>query len=290
MTNSNYSKPFLTLNVNSNKNTPKICPNLILPNFARTKELTLPCAPKTPLITPRIGMSQTNKQDNHQNEENPWLPCRNEGSLNVKIAAITPIGTIAMVPTSDRRPVPTPRNISTPRYQNSLKSPGKFLTLKVINEDGKIQKDPILDATIYLDCNKTKDYKYVANKMKTLSENTLSLHRQYKNILKPLINISGKVSSKEFETALQIYENNQVYYQDRIDNKDMDLSVIKYSLTQLEYWFLLIIEPMSNTIDDVREREHFKLRKGISSYCDPELYNYITPATPQILNQIINNI
>ncbi|CAH6421725.1 Hypothetical protein HVR_LOCUS1365 [uncultured virus] len=295
--------------------------------------------PKTPLVIPKIGMSKgkgCTTPSNCKSEttlgpnENPWLPSRNEGSSDVKIAAITPIGTIAMVPTIHKRPPFTPRyqpltprnqpltprnqpltprnQPLTPRNQpltpgnqpltpgNQPLTPGKYLTLKMVNEQGTtpitIQTDPILTATIYLDFTKPRDqdYGYVANKMKAIRENTLTLQQQYKNDLKPLINASGRVSVKIFEEALQIYENNQVYYQDRIDDRDLDLPTVRARLTELEQWFLCIIEP--KPIDDIPswiDRERNKLIKGISSYCDPELYPYIVPASAHVLKFITLN-
>ena len=240
---------------------------------------TNPNQPPTPLVTPRVGIPKavpSNNESSLAQDENPWLPPHSEGSSEIKIAAITPIGTIAMVPTVDKRPPPTPRRLPPTPGTNSTPA----------------QIDPILNATIYLDCTRSEDqdYKHVASKMRTISENTLTLHRQYKNHLKPLINVSGLVSSNIFEDALLIYENNQVYYQDRIDDHCIDLPTIKICLTKLEHWFLCIIEPKDN--DDVAawiNREHYKITKGITTYCDPELHQYITPAPIHIINFIINN-
>lgn len=243
----------------------------------------IPHAPTTPLLIPNIGIAKSNNAPTPSTilapDEDPWLPQRTEGSSEVKIAAITPIGTIAMVPTTDKRP-PTPRRLPF--------TPGRHLTLKVVNDPDP--NDPILTATIYLDCTKDQDYDHVAARMRSITENTLTLQRQYKNNLKPLINVVGKVSSEVFEEALLIYENNQVYYQDRIDNNDLDIKTIQDRLTELEYWFLCIIEPRSNdNITDWIERERTKLIKGISAYCDPELYPYITPAPAHIRDLITQN-
>ena len=272
--------------------------SLAMPNYAlrKTRQHTqnienVPIVPvvnnvietraKTPLVTPRFGIAKTpgtNKspatiyntskyvdvdfETTLKPGENPWLPHKINGFVDIKITGLTPIGTIAMVPTLDKRPPPTPRRYIAP-------TPGRNLTLRVMD------LDPILNATIMLDLTKS-DYHHVANRMRSITENTINLQKQYTNELQPLLNISGHVSRKRFEEALGIYENNQVYYQDRMDDKKLDINTIKRSLTELERWFLNIIEP--KPIDDVeswKEREEFKLTKGISSYCDPELHQHI---------------
>jgi hypothetical protein len=282
-------------------------------------EETVPPSAKTPLIIPKIGIikgtpttplhiiSEENEQihgskdpflDNlskidHiypvdknntelQLDENPWLPPKIDGISDVKIAAITPIGTIAMVPTSDKRPPVTPRKLPA--------TPGRHLTLRVIDENtGEVKIDPILTTTIYLDCTKQEDqdYYHVSNRMRKITANTTTLQKQYSTEFKPLINITGKVSYSQFEEALSIYENNQVYYQDRLDDHTLDLDSIRIGLTTLEHWFACIIEPKSqDDPDSWRERELSKLTKGITSYCDSDLYKYIQPLPPHIISFI----
>jgi len=215
--------------------------------------------------------------------ENPWYITPAENSGEIKIAAITPIGTIAMVPTIDKRP-PTPRlvKLSSDYHTNTTRlppTPGKHLTLMVVDEvTGQIKEDPLFTATIYLDCTKPedRDYNYVALKMRSITQNTISLQKQYINELRPLVDASGCVSHSAFDRLLSIYENNQVYYQDRIDDNGLDIPTIKARLTELEHWFMCIIEPKSE--DDVASwqiREKSKLTKGVSPYCDTELYPYI---------------
>jgi len=262
---------------------------------------------KTPIQIPKIGIpghssNQTKndlgggivKEDTQdellQPEENPWLVLTNEGTSDVKITGVTPIGTIAKVPTLDKRPVHTPRRLLPP-------TPTRHLTLCVIDENtGNAKIDPLLTATIYLDCTRPEDqdYNHVANKMRSITESTTTLQKQYINELKALPAISGNVSHDVFEYALSIYENNQVYYQDRIDDCKLDTETIKQKLTELEHWFMCIIEPNApgNHADDIiarKEREEFKLNRGISRYCDPELYPYITPANTDIRSFICKN-
>jgi hypothetical protein len=145
-----------------------------------------------------------------------------------------------------------------------------------------VKIDPLLNATIYLDLTKPEDqdYHYVTTRMRSISKNTLDLQRQYKNTLRPILPLVGFVTPAQFEEALSIYENNQVYYQDRIDDQDLAISAIQLALTQLEHWFMLIIEPKPIDPEDLpawRERELTKINTGYSSYCDPDLHQYIQP-------------
>jgi len=269
-------------------NKTKFPPSLTLPNCARNKishtnELPMEKDFNIPLIIPTIGLIKTPKKSSSKLEnEDPWIPPKTDGPPDIKIAAVTPIGTIAMVPTSDKRPA-TPKRLSI--------TPRQHLTLKIINGT----EDPILTTAIYLDCTKQEDqdYHHVSEKMRKISTNTMTLQKQYSNEYKPLIDIRGKVSHSIFEEALSIYENNQVFYQDRIDSigeGQQDLDTIRIGLTTLEHWFGCIIEPKSQ--DDLiswKERELFKITKGLTAYCDPELYKYIQPFPPQIIEFIKQN-
>lgn len=272
---------------------------LITPNFAKNKssfqQTIIPPKIASPTLTlPKIGTPRLIISDNHNLippnimtpklkisepisdiEENPWIPPKPEGNTDVKIISSTPIGTIPLVPTCDMRP-PTPKRLVNKYPKNSQK-----VVLNIINEP-KI--DPLLTTAIYLDCTKQedRDYNHVSNKMKSIT-NVISLHRKYLTQLKPIPNISGKVSHKDFEEALSIYENNQVYYQDRLDDKSIDVKTISQRLTELEYWFICIIEPKPLIQEDVqqwRDRELFKIKNGLTSYCDPEVHKYITKAGP----------
>lgn len=237
--------------------------------------------PNSPLYIPRIGIMKEmpNRGPTSPNvlspEENPWLPPKVEGAGELKITAITPIGTIAMVPTCDKRPPPTPRKLP--------QTPNRNLTLRVVDEHtGEAKIDPLLTATIYLDCTKPEDrnYDYVAQRMRVITETTAGLQHQYSTQFRTLINVSGRVSQRMFEDVLAIYENNQVYYQDRIDDQAIPIQSIKDGLNALEQWFGCIIEPKPRDTDELEawhDREMKKLTKGVTAYCDPELYKYIIP-------------
>ena len=199
----------------------------------------------------------------------------------MKLAAITPIGTVSMVPTCEKRACRTPRR--TPQ------TPGKYITLDVIGES---TIDPLFTTAIYLDRKGSgnQNYNYVAERMRSITAQTISLQKRYSTEIKPMINISGKVPQHVFDQVLLLYENNQVYYQDCIDNQNLQADDIKVGLTQLEQWFMCIIEPRPTDNADTeawKNRELMKLATGISSYCDPELHSYIRPLPPDIRTAII---
>ena len=281
------------------------------PAFARSPQIVRSgnVLPRAPLSVPNMGRIGNMVG----NDNNPWLPPPPEGARDVKIIAMTPIGTICMVPTLDKRPPVTPRYSRPP-----LHSPGRYITLKVygreigpytspigsiaINNSNQFLGDgskinpqdddsSLLRASIYLDCSKSgdKDYNHVANKMRSITQNTIALQSKYKNELKTLPDVRGRVSAHVFDNLLSLYENNQVYYQERIDDHSLDKSTISSLLTQLEHWFICIIEPRPRIADDIeawKERERNKCLNGRSAYCDPELYEYVERAPVSILSFI----
>jgi hypothetical protein len=276
---------------------PAPAPSIILPPIATPKQ-SLISTPKQPPIatpkqppiatpklppiaTPKQELMQTPKQELKQKSlwdefDSLWLPPKSEHAMEVKITGVTPIGTVVKVPTSDER--------------FSLKD------IKGIKKyyDDDPDMTPILTASIYFDNDKTRSGNYVANKMRSISENTSKLQKQFTNTLQNPINVQGNISPELFEKALNIYENNQVYYQDQLDEPNPDIKSITKHLTELEHWFIFAIEP-SPTNEDPEElqarnnREQFKLTRGLSPYCDPDLYDYITPITStqkQILKEM----
>lgn len=268
----NYINTIILEN-NSNPSNIILPPKLKIPVGAYKPKVNDPLPKIDKFTTTYINSDNINKQT-----ENPWLYFNPDASSEIKIVGQTPIGTIAAVPTSSNRPT-TPKRLIRPK---------QYMTLRIVDQNGfDINNDPILDATIYLDCTRTEDQKYdhVSNKMKSITHNILSLQKQYTNQLKPLINISGVVSIENFEIALAIYENNQVFYQDCLDNSSLNIDDIKIQLTNLEHWFMAIIEPKPKLIieiDEWRKRELFKLTNGYSSYCDPLLLSYISPPSNEL--------
>lgn len=84
-----------------------------------------------------------------------------------------------------------------------------------------------------------------------------------------------------FDEALDIYENNQSYYLNKIekyhDNK-IQSSYIR-DAEKLERWFYRIVEPKPTNEEDItewEERNEFKKTHTYSSYCDKEMIKYYT--------------
>jgi hypothetical protein len=119
--------------------------------------------------------------------------------------------------------------------------------------------------------SKDRDANYVANRMRDVIEHTNK--SELKIELMDMIKVEGWVKPDVFEQALNIYENNQMYYQKLLMIEE-DIGIIK-DLLKLEYWFMCIIEPEAkDELKDWRDREIFKLLKGKSVYCDQSLYKY----------------
>ena len=241
--------------------TPPILPKVATPNFKPAKITISPILPTffTSKFTPKVYLPFIDKNT----ANNVWLPPKTGNNKQMKIMTKTALGTVPIVPTVISRILHKPINV-------------------VLNIISKEEIDPILKATIYLDSTKEQDrpYNYVSERMRSITEGIISLNKQHKTEFQPLLDIVGKVNEKLFELALSIYENNQVFYQDRIDDNTIDMSLIKQGLTHLEYWFMFIAEPKPIFKDEIvswKERESCKIEKGITSYCDPELYFYITP-------------
>jgi hypothetical protein len=214
-------------------------------------------------------------------ENDPWMPERPSRPPDIKIIGITPVGTIPAVPTAEKRP-------DTPRY--GPMTPHRSLTLEVVDPNTKVATiDPILTSAIYLDCTKPEDqdYNHVANRMRTISTTVSALRKSYQTSYRQVPALRGHVTHTQFEDALSAYENNQVYFQDRLDNKDMPIADINRHLTELEHWFMCIIEPRPrDDVDDWRRREASKIANKFSAYCDPELHKHIQPAPESVINYI----
>lgn len=195
-------------------------------------------------------------------EGNPWLPPKIEGAGQITVAGITPLGGLKKLPTSDIRPIRTPRRMPRPE------------------DVPDNTPDPIISIPIYLDLTPTSDqaYNHVAEHMRSIAETTKQLRGDIKTELKPVLAVKGRVSAKVFDQALEIYENNQLYYQDRIEAGDLDPTEIGRGLTELEFWFVQIIEPKPRgDVEAWKIRERNKVKLGISGYCDEELAKYIQP-------------
>ncbi len=131
------------------------------------------------------------------------------------------------------------RIYSKDRYKNE-----SIKCTKDKHADEKIDDiDPILTASIYLDYGSIgRDPAYVADRMKTISNHMINLRKQYETKFGAIPNKSGKVTAGTFDKLLSIYENNQVYYQDKIEDGSISTEDAIKGLTDLECWFMMIIE------------------------------------------------
>lgn len=271
---------------NIGKKAPQVAVPVRSPVPLRVPLSPMVAKPRTPLVIPNICATKMTPRKHIDLTDDPWLPPKVEGAGCIKIAAITPIGTIALVPTCDVRP-PTPRKVLPA-------TPTRMLQLRVVDpQTGEPVLDPIMSASVYLNCTKPEDqdYNHVANRMKAISEAAQTSRTYYITELRGLPSCSGIVSARQFEDLLSIYENNQVFYQDRIDDKTMSADDIKRRLTELEWWFMKIIEPRPhmNDVDSWIEREKFKTENGRTSYCDTTLYEWVDVMPESHLNTIIQH-
>lgn len=116
---------------------------------------------------------------------------------------------------------------------------------------------------------------------------TSNNQKKYLTKLIPLQDIQGIVTREVFESSLSIYENNQVYYQDRLEDGTMNIFSIKLALSHLEHWFAMILEPMDREdIDGWLSRESHKLINHITIFCDKNLLDHIDPISDSVINFI----
>lgn len=210
------------------------------------------------------------------NKKDPWIYNPTANEKHSKIIGIDKYGNLCKIPTVD--------------YELPQ-------TAKYTIEENDGSDDYIVIGDIFLDQKNSKgrDYNYVADNMRNISLRTNELRSLYANKFKPFDkNIKGKVTLEEYEDLLEIYENNQVYYQDCIQNGTLTYDQLCIDVTELEYWFICITEPYNykeydvDEHDEWKDREKFKLKKGYSGYCDPELYFYIKQPLPQEIISYIN--
>jgi hypothetical protein len=254
----------------------KLTPSTILKNESSTPSKILKNESSTPskILKNESSTPSTMKKDNSLTPVLPKIATPSKRKIvEPKIATPARVKNFTMI-SNDLQKVPT-TSIIPPKTPRTLQKEKPIV----------IEVDPMMNASIYL--NTGNDTKNVSSHMKSLSKNIKGLQQQYKNVLKPVPSEHGLVTKQKFEEFLSIYENNQVYYQEEIDDKTMDMEFIKRKLTELEHWFIAVIEPRPH--DDVeawRHRENSKLIKGYSPYCDPELYTYIKQAPLDLLSLV----
>lgn len=92
--------------------------------------------------------------------------------------------------------------------------------------------------------------------------------------------VGGLVTPEIFSQCLTVYENNQVYYQQQTIRQGRTLMSFQDELTDLEMWFLNIIEPVPTDRDDWMSwatRMRGKTNDQYSGYCDPEILPVLGP-------------
>jgi hypothetical protein len=203
--------------------------------------------------------------------ENIWLYKPRKNETITKFAGIDKDGNISSVPTADYKLPPS--------------------TQFAYNDKTNIDDDFITIGDIFLDKkgSKGQSYHFVAENMRNITaqiKQCANLREQYINEFKEYdLRIKGRVTLEKFEELLDIYENNQVYFQECLENGALTYNEICEGLTKLEYWFICIIQPYDKDEDgdyeDCKERERSKLTKGYSGYCDPDLYFYIQQPLPE---------
>ena len=138
--------------------------------------------------------------------------------------------------------------------------------------------NPVANATIFID-KSIRAHNYVPEKMRYLSNTIRELQRTIRtNYIKlPKIEKS-KITKKRYEELLNIYETNQLYYQEEIDEHGATEEIIE-GLNMLEEWFIGIDEPTGRVgkieREEINERNRYKNYHNVSFYCDTELYKYM---------------
>lgn len=243
---------------------PQIKPSLVLPKLGTTPKImkVLPSTPnprRTRSVTPLLRNAMT-----PGSLKDAWLPTIDD-VVKITIIGVQSNGMINPVPTNTK-PLMTPRRILTP---------GKYLKL-VVQEP---KRDPILSASVIVSSEKSGQLSQTTSQhMKSVISTVKEIGKKFVNVEKPLPTVQGQVTLTDFQYLLSIYENNQVYYQDCLDDKSLLESEIRKRLQDLEKWFISISEPCDLQDPTLHvQNENFKRTKGYSAYCDPVLYRYITP-------------
>lgn len=256
-------------------------PSMKIPKTPNKTLATSPYRKEKCLLSPKPSRSPFNIKSPYKpsspypTKKDPWVYTSTINERFTKIIGIDEYGNICKIPTVD--------------YQLPQ-------TVRYISEDNDGSDECILIGDIFLDQKNSKgrDYNFVSENMRNISLQTNNLRSLYANKFRPFDkNIKGRVTLEEYEELLEIYENNQVYYQDCIQNGSLTYDQLCEAITELEYWFICIIEPYdyenydADDYEDWKTREQFKINKGYSGYCDPELYFYIKqPLSQDVINYI----
>lgn len=110
-------------------------------------------------------------------------------------------------------------------------------------------------------------------------------HTKYETKLLPLPEVKGVVSREKWNEALSVYENNQVYYQDRLEDGKMSFAALRSGLTTLEHWFACVLEPVDEEeLDSWLERQKYKLYNRVTIFCPEELKRFVEPLPGYVLD------
>ena len=78
----------------------------------------------------------------------------------------------------------------------------------------------------------------------------------------------------------------------KINNINKNLNTVYDQINTVEEWFILIIPPMPKNrfdLDNWYENEEYKIKKGYTKYCDPELVQYIRKIPEETMKKVNKN-
>lgn len=129
---------------------------------------------------------------------------------------------------------------------------GKKRVIKV-----KVKKEPQDDVIFYIDSNLSKSVESGRKISELIKATNASRTKEPLPLIRPITR-PNYIAYMEY---LDIYENNQSFYE-----KDID------KLIELEEWFCSIREPKHDSSDDEWNlRESNRIKYGISDYCRPDI-------------------
>ena len=224
-------------------------------------------------LTGQRGLIKRKEQD----VKDPWIQIRESSLESVEMKGDK------ILPTSDVIPIDLFKNIGSNEEIVTING----IPEKIVKSKAKLflQDDPIKDITVYFD--RGSHSSNITEKVKEVNEHISNIRsvKNDANRLRPLTSASGKVTRNKFEDALEVYENNQATYLDMLE-RGWSKKEISSELTNLESWFICIIEPKPKSKADIHDWENREKKKlsGKSAYCDPDCEELITPLPPQIMS------
>jgi hypothetical protein len=118
-----------------------------------------------------------------------------------------------------------------------------------------------------------EERKQVATHMRSLAEITSHFGKRHRTKYLGLPDAPLIATVEQFNEYLLIYENNQVYYQEQLEEPQADQVILGAGLVALERWFAAIQEP--EDIEGALEHRQFLAKRGVTAHCDPELYPFL---------------